>query len=171
MTLSKQDFFSPTVGRLSFDGVVYAIVGLVREYPGAPFRISVGTDSEEILGHVKFMTVIHVWRIGHGARAFRTEGNGSEIKTGTPKNFRPRIYEEILRTATLAQELRSALREAFGDPNLEDIEVHADVSETGGTSSMLREVIGMLKGYGFADALIKIKPEAYAASAVADHYI
>ena len=98
-------------------------------------------------------------------------GNGNEIKTGTPKNFRPRIYEEILRTATLAQELRSALREAFGNPNLDNIEVHADVSETGGTSQMLKEVIGMLKGYGFADTVIKIKPEAYAASAVADHYI
>jgi predicted RNase H-related nuclease YkuK (DUF458 family) len=36
---------------------------------------------------------------------------------------------------------------------------------------MIREVIGMLKGYGFSDALIKLKPEAYAASAVADRYI
>lgn len=170
MTVSNQIFFSPTSGRMTFSQVVDGIVDLVREFSGVPFRISVGTDSEEMLGQTKFVTVVHVWRVGHGARAFRVEGNGGEHQGG-PKNFRPRIYEEILRTATLAQELRSALRERFRDPNLQNIEVHADVSETGGTSVMLREVIGMLKGYGFAEELIKIKPEAYAASAVADHYI
>ncbi len=74
-------------------------------------------------------------------------------------------------TGTLTVELRTRLRELVGDDVLNTIEVHADVGETGRTSVIMREIIGMLLGYGFSLENIKWKPESVAASVVADRYI
>lgn len=173
MTVADHIFFSPTYGTLSFSQAIAHIGDIVHAAPGEPFRISVGTDSEEFSGLIKFVSVIHVWQVGHGAKAFRTEESiFPKDNRGLKKGFRQRIYEEVIRTAVLAQEVRSALRDRMGEVTLgEHLEVHADVGENGGTSVMLKEVIGMLKGYGFAEEFIKLKPESYAASAVADYYI
>jgi hypothetical protein len=170
----RQSFVSQTKGTVSFEDVINDILTEAAKPSAAPFRISVGTDSEEIGSLVKYVTIVHLWRVGRGARAYRIDAfepvksfSGRE-ETG---RFRERIWKEVLLTATLAQEIRSALRDAEASTNLADIEVHADVGTNGRSSVMIREVIGMLKGYGFSDALIKLKPEAYAASAVADRYI
>lgn len=166
-----QEFFSPTRGRLAFSHVIEDIVRETAS--GWPLRISVGTDSEEIGANAKFVTLVHLWRVGRGARAYRTE-TFEPITPGreaSRSQFRQRIWREVMLTATLAQEVRSALRDALSAPLGDAIEVHADVGENGRSSTMIREVIGVLKGYGFPDEFIKLKPEAYAASAVADHYI
>ena len=168
-----QRFFSPTKGLRDFPTVIEDIFEEVQHAAGRPLCISVGTDSEEFGETVKFVTIIHLWRVGRGARAYRTEMQETLSLAGRhgSARFRERIWREVLLTATLAQELRSALRERLGASFLEGIEVHADVGHDGGSSVMIREVIGMFKGYGFPDEVIKLKPEAYAASAVADRYI
>ena len=45
--------------------------------------------------------------------------------------------------------------------------IHADVGENGATKDMIREVIGLIGGNGFE---AKIKPEAFAATCVADRF-
>ena len=171
--IAAQPFVSATRGILDFRGVLSDILADFQNRRGRQLRVSVGTDSEEIGAFVKYVTVVHVWRVGRGARAYRIEAFEpftSASRRGTSR-FRERLWREVLLTATLAQELRSALREALGDAFLDDLEVHADIGLQGGSSVMIREIIVMLKGYGFADELIKLKPEAYAASTVADRYI
>lgn len=171
--IEHQTFLSPTRGVCRFGEVVADIIAEAKKDAARPLRISVGTDSEEIGIIAKYVAIVHLWRVGRGARAYRMEVS-EPILPGHPEDsgrFRHRIWSEVLLTATLAQELRSALRDALDLPLCEILEVHADVGEHGRSSTMIREVIGMLKGYGFSDELIKLKPEAYAASAVADHYI
>lgn len=168
----RQRFYSPTKGKLRFSEVMGDIAQEVRGFAGE-VKVSVGTDSEEIHGVVKYVSLIHMWRVGNGARAYRTQTSDA-LRIFAPRGlarFRDRIWKETMLTATLAQEVRSGLREKLRTEFLFDIEVHADVGEHGGSSQMIREVIGMFKGYGFQDGLIKLKPEAYAASCVADRYI
>lgn len=168
----EQIFLSPSYGKYAFSEMLSRIATELREYPGAAFFVSVGTDSEELQGLVKLVSAVVVWRVGHGAHAYRTETTSMlPEKMAKQARMRERILQEILLTGTLAQELRSALRKMVGDEALPDVEVHADVGPNGGTSVMMREVIGMLRGYGFSEDEIKVKPEAYAASSVADHYI
>jgi predicted RNase H-related nuclease YkuK (DUF458 family) len=45
--------------------------------------------------------------------------------------------------------------------------IHADVGENGVRKDMIKEVIGLIRGNGFE---AKIKPEAFAASVVADRF-
>ena len=42
-----------------------------------------------------------------------------------------------------------------------------DIGRNGPTKDMIKEVVGMIKGSGY---MVRIKPEAYAASTVADRY-
>lgn len=170
--LEDLKFFSPLRGTLSFPAMVEDIALESQLLPQAQFRILVGTDSESVDGAAKFVTVVVLWHVGHGARAFRTVTN--DVKLTGPEDYKidARIRRETMLTGMLAQELRSALRDIFGDNGvLERLEVHADVGPNGKTSKMMQEVIGVLKGYGFPDACIRIKPEAMAASSVADRYI
>jgi predicted RNase H-related nuclease YkuK (DUF458 family) len=45
--------------------------------------------------------------------------------------------------------------------------IHADIGENGATKDMIKEVTGLIWGNGFEP---KIKPEAFAATTVADRY-
>ena len=48
-----------------------------------------------------------------------------------------------------------------------NLEIHVDIGENGRTKEMIDEVVGMIIGSGLA---VRIKPQAYAASSVADKY-
>ncbi|KKR47034.1 MAG: hypothetical protein UU22_C0033G0010 [Parcubacteria group bacterium GW2011_GWA2_40_8] len=167
----QQPFLSITSGPCTFSEVIQAIVQSYNFNPTENFKVSVGTDSEEVSGVVKFVTAIVLWRVGHGARAWRT------VSWGDPKEYKKtgwnpkRIYEEVVLTGTLTVELRSQLHKILGESVSNNIEVHADVGESGRTSVLMREIIGMLLGYGFPLQNIKWKPESIAASVVADRYI
>lgn len=169
--ISQQPFLSITSGPCTFSEVVESVVQAYNLNPKDNFKVSVGTDSEEINGEVKFVTAIVLWRIGHGARAWRT------VSWGDPKEYKKtgwnpkRIYHEAVLTGTLTVELRGYLREMLGENISDNVEVHADVGESGRTSLIMREIIGMLLGYGFPLENIKWKPESFAASVVADRYI
>jgi len=167
----QQPFLSITSGPCTFVEVLEAIVQNYKENPQDNFKVSVGTDSEEVSGDVKFVTAIVLWRVGHGARAWRAVIWG-DPKDGKKTGWNPkRIYKEVVLTGTLTVELRAQLRKLLGEEISNNIEVHADVGETGRTSVLMREIIGMLLGYGFPLQNIKWKPESIAASVVADRYI
>ncbi|MBI4999218.1 hypothetical protein HZB97_00420, partial [Candidatus Gottesmanbacteria bacterium] len=48
-----------------------------------------------------------------------------------------------------------------------DVEIHVDIGEYGPTKEMINEVVGMIRGSGFA---VQIKPDSYGASKVADRH-
>ena len=48
-----------------------------------------------------------------------------------------------------------------------NLEIHVDVGEHGDTREMIKEIVGMVTGNGF---VAKTKPDAYAASYVADKH-
>lgn len=164
-------FHSPTQGRVTFKKLVDDVRREASKDAAQPLRICVGSDSEEVPSGVKFVAVVLLWRVGRGARAYYytyiDEKMDLTERTGTAR-FRERIWQEIMLTATLAAELRTNLFDQFKGEIPTDVEVHADVGERGGTSVMLREVIGLLQGYGFAEDEIFIKPDALAAASVAD---
>lgn len=48
-----------------------------------------------------------------------------------------------------------------------DIQIHVDIGHNGETRTMINEVTGMIRGSGYD---IKIKPDSFGASKVADKY-
>lgn len=137
--------------------VLEEIVGFVKEDPQRKYRIIVSSDSpgEEGKGLiVPFTTAIIIHRIGRGGRVIIHKTEREDIYS-----FRDRIYQETVLSVTLAQELRTGLKNYIDEDYLlsENFEIHADVGENGKTRQMIREVVGMITGNGFN---AKIKPEA-----------
>ncbi len=124
------------------------------------YRILVGTDSEIQENGVEFISVIVVHRVGYGARYF-----WKKINVKRKMDLFTRLWEE----ANLSLEISKEILEELIKERLEfDFELHLDLSTTGKSKSVVKEIINLVKGYGFE---VKIKPEAYAASKIADHLL
>jgi predicted RNase H-related nuclease YkuK (DUF458 family) len=153
-------FHSPTKGLMELDRVVEEILGYIKEQPDRKYSIVVGTDSYPS-GSVDYVTAIVVHRQGRGGRYFWKK----EHQQGKTPVMRHRIYQETTHSIKTAQDLikKLNLKKLAGY----DFAIHIDVGNSGSTRDMINEVVGMVKGNGFT---AMTKPEAYAASTVADRY-
>lgn len=159
----SQTFQSPSRGPMSFVEVVADVAGYVAAETGVRHRVVVGTDSQNRDGGVDFVSVVVVHRQGRGGRYFwRRFRSGKKFH-----QLRDKIYEEALLSLSLAQEFTMALKAQITPSVAYDFEIHVDVGENGPTRDMIREVVGMIRGNGFA---VKIKPEGYGAFVVADKH-
>ena len=159
MTTASQ-IYSPSRGPIAFDDMIEDIVGIMEQDADYAYEVIVGTDSHPSLGDTDFVTAIIVRRVGKGGRYF-----WSRSCEGLYRELSQRIYREAL----LSFEWAKAIMEALGKRTLLDfnLEIHVDVGRNGKTRSLIDGVVGMIVGGGFP---VKIKPEAYAASSVADKY-
>lgn len=152
--------YSPSRGPIAFDDMVEDIVSIMEQDTDYAYEVIVGTDSHPSLGDTDFVTAIIVRRVGKGGRYF-----WSRSSEGRYRELSQRIYREAL----LSFEWAKAIMEALGKRTLMDfnLEIHVDVGRNGKTRSLIDGVVGMIVGGGFP---VKIKPDAYAASSVADKY-
>ncbi len=153
-------FYSPTKGPMAFEEVVEEIVAEMEAAPDERYQIVVGTDSHSGFGGMDFVTAIILHKVGKGGRYFWRRVSEPRVHS-----LRQKIYRE----ATLSFELAKALMEELEarTPLDYDLEIHVDVGTRGPTRELIDEVVGMIVGSGFA---VKTKPDAYAASTVADKH-
>jgi len=148
--------------RLNIPQVAAEIGHFIRMAPSFRYVVGVGTDSERIAGgNADFVTAIVVRRVGNGGRYFWKRMAGGPFHT-----LRDRIIQEVLFSIETAGEILSELRK-ISDVDF-DFEVHADVGARGETKEMMSEVVGMIRAYNYE---VKVKPESYAATNVADRHV
>lgn len=153
-------FQSPTLGALPFERVVDEIVAMLATDPQAAYELIVGTDSQTYYDSAEYVSAIVVHRKGKGGRYF-----WRRYTERRPRSLRERIYREAWLSYEVAQELIGALREreVLGF----HLEIHVDVGRSGRTRELVEEVVGMIIGTGLP---VRTKPDAYAASTVADKH-
>lgn len=163
MDTNETIFNSWTKGRLTLEEMIGEMNSYIRSKPDHSYQIIVGSDSAST-NPVNVVTAVTIWRVGNGGIHFWFDGDKKTFHT-----LHDRIYEETIRSLTLAQELRTRLRETLGEEALWDgkINIHIDVGENGPTKELIDRVVGMVKGYGFQAV---IKPAAFGASTVADKH-
>jgi uncharacterized protein len=151
------EFISPTHGKLSFDRMFQQIVRYMQDEPGQRYNLIIGTDS--LLGDdTCFVTAIIIHRIGHGGRYFYHKFRNRKIES-----LRQRIlYETSLSLETASQVSAQLAQNGFSEL---PVEIHLDVGDRGETKRIIREVVGMVQGSGYAAIT---KPDSYGASNVAD---
>jgi len=153
-------FYNPHAGPLSFDEVVAALVGEMEADPKSRYEILVGTDSSTGTEMIDLVSAIVIHKIGKGGRYFWTRRREPKLPS-----LRQKIWREAWLSFELAQQLLARLAAVSLLPF--NLEIHVDIGENGRTKTMIDEVVGMIIGSGFA---VRIKPQAYAASSVADKY-
>lgn len=158
-------FISPTKGKMKFEKVVEDLIDFVLEQPEEVYRIIVGTDSEG-KEMPDFVSAIVILRKGKGGRYF-----WKKIRNQKKYTLRTRIYEETMLSLKLAMKLRERIEkrlEKIRPKNYKNLEIHTDIGQIGETREMIKEIVGMVRGNGFE---VKIKPEAFGATSVADYYL
>lgn len=124
------------------------------------YRLLVGSDSECFENKIDFITVIVVHRVGVGARYFwHREVIFKNL------GLHERLWNEAILSLNVAQEILRILTNEKLDFQFE---VHLDLSTNGKSSSIVKEIINLVRSYGFE---VKIKPHSYAASKIADRLI
>ncbi len=154
-------FHSPTWGDITLPSVRTHILGFIKEDIQRVYRLVIGTDSQTKNGDgVDFVTAIVIHRVGAGGIYFWK-------RTCLVKRLvlRERMYEEAARSLETADNVLALLKsDGF---TRYDVEIHVDIGSFGPTRDMISEIVGMIRGVGYA---VKIKPESFAASKVADKY-
>jgi uncharacterized protein len=180
-------FQSPTKGSLDLVEVIRELINFKKENPENKYRIAIGTDSETRERGVEFVCVVAIHRIGKGGRYF-----WFKIYDERKLDFRTRIYQEAVISLALAGGLLEKELEMHGmdidmdksvnevfrslEDNIEEnsekeiiftneLEIHVDIGTVGPTKEMIKEIVGMVKGSGF---FVKIKPDSFAATSLAD---
>ena len=154
-------FQSPTHGPLELSQIREKILLFLAGDPEKKYQLVVGTDSQPHNGEgVDFVTAIVVHRIGVGGIYFWKH-------TVNKKHYvlRQRMYEEATMSLDMAETVLALLHK--DGVTKYDVEIHVDIGQYGDTREMIQEIVGMIRGSGYR---VKIKPESYAASKVADRY-
>jgi len=161
-------FHNPTRGEITLKEVMDEIKRYMKKDPTKLYEIVIGCDSpseEEPF----FPLAIVVRRKGQGGRFFLKKIKYNNEQKFT--NWKMRILEEVILSCRLGNYLKENFIEELENSkenfNFVFDYIHADVGKNGITKDMIKEVTGLIRGNGFKP---KIKPEAFAASCVADRY-
>ena len=155
----KWSFRSPTHGDISFGNLFEMLTEYVEEEPDSSYNVIVGSDSF-VAEETVFVTAVVIHRVGHGGRYFYNKQRHRKIKS-----MRQRIYYET----SLSLEVAALLCERLADNGCSHLplEIHLDVGTNGASKEIIKEVVGMVTGSGFAAVT---KPDSYGAMKVADRH-
>ncbi len=162
-------FFNPTKGSINFDQVLREIQSYMFESTNDNYEVIVGCDSPSEK-RPDFPIAIVVLRKGKGGRFFLKKTDYSILSRKEFGSWKERILEEVFLSCQLAVTLKEELTFLINDENCPEYQfeyIHADIGKNGITKSMIKEVTALIRGNGFKP---KVKPEAFAASIVADRY-
>ena len=164
---SKTIFLNPKGNSFDLDHLLRTVKDYIALYPDKKYEIIIGTDSRKVLNEATFVTSVVIRRVGNGGIFFYTKSREKNLST-----MRERIWRETMLSITLAQEIRSKIKdilgeELFWDKKVEFSHIHLDVGKNGPTRDLIDGVTGIVKGFGFEPV---IKPYAYGAFVVADLY-
>lgn len=152
-------FISPTRGAVTLETMVADIVNYVSQDKTAEYKLIIGTDSHTKQG-THMVTAIIIQRVGKGARYFYRHSYHL-----TMRSLRQKLFHETALSLDVVHALRECLMRSFLVGMR--IEIHVDAGYAGATRELIREVIGMVVANGL---VAKVKPNSFAASAVADRY-
>jgi len=153
---------------LSFPQVAQKIKEFIEEDPQASYKLTIGSDSEvkseeKNRKNLEIITAIVIYREKYGGRYF-----WSKKKIKTLATLREKIYQEVLMSVDAAKYLVPEFKAKLkGDLPKYELEIHIDVGEKGDTREMIREVVGLVAGFGYT---ARTKPYSYAASNIADRH-
>lgn len=156
---SYRDFISPTFGRLTLDEMFGRAVEYIHSDPSRKYNLIIGTDSF-VNTETLFVSAVVIHRVGHGGRYFYSRNRRK--KTGS---MRHRLFCE----ATMSIELASIIRTKLNENGFRKlpVEIHLDVGDNGASREIIREVVGMVTGSGYA---ARTKPDSFGATKVADRH-
>lgn len=153
-------FMNPSLGKISLDEIIADIKNYLLEDPSATYKIVIGTDSQTSSKSTVFVTVLIIHRVGKGTRFYYLKRRKEQYRN---------LYQKIYYETQLSLELMDLLKDHGMTALIAEwpIEIHLDIGTRGETKKLIHEIHGWVSSLGYD---VKIKPESYGASAVADRF-
>ncbi|WLR43197.1 ribonuclease H-like YkuK family protein [Bacillus carboniphilus] len=165
------NFYNVSENCMSFHTVIERLKAFICKDPLNMFVLSIGTDSHVHQKETRFITAIHLHRVGKGA-------------WGCLKNFHVKreiksIHEKISTETALSQEIAILFLDSYLNELMELIiplidegadlrfEIHLDIGKKGVTKEFIHEMTGRIRAMGIE---AKIKPDSYTAFCYANKY-
>ncbi|KEZ53988.1 ribonuclease H-like YkuK family protein [Metabacillus indicus] len=164
-------FYNVSEGNMSFEAMIHKIKSFLKKDPRSTYLLSIGTDSQVHQTETKFITAVHVHRLGKGAW-------GCLKNTVIPRPMTS-LHEKISMETTLSQELAYAFTSVYlaelaeilipySDEGADlTFEIHLDIGRKGVTKDLIQEMTGRIQAMGLE---AKIKPDSYTAFSYANRF-
>jgi predicted RNase H-related nuclease YkuK (DUF458 family) len=164
-------FYNVSESQMSFQTVIERIKGFILKDPRSEYVLSIGSDSHVHQKETKFITAIHLHRVGKGAWGC--------LKVHSEKRPIISVREKISMETALSQEIAYYfITKYLSDltdlliPYAEEgadllFEIHLDIGRKGMTKELIQEMTGRIEAMGVE---AKIKPDSYAAFSYANRY-
>lgn len=154
-------FHSQTFGICAPDELRRHIKTYMAGDPDRSYRLVIGTDSQAKNGSATdFVVAFIIHRVGAGGIYF-----WKRIVESKQYVLKQRMYQEAIYSLQAAEDFLVLLQKD-GITKF-DLEIHVDIGMAGDTREMITEIVGMVRSSGF---VVKTKPDAFAASKVADRH-
>ncbi len=152
---------SPTYGKVDLYSLKQIVTRYMSQDKKGKYDIIVGTDSQKVRGNgYDFITAFIVHHVGFGGIYFwRRQQLGRQI------SLKERIYQEAIMSLETSESFVVFLK-SNGIARY-NIQIHVDIGKNGDTRELIQEVTGMIRGSGYE---VKIKPDSFGASKVADRH-
>jgi uncharacterized protein len=164
-------FYNVSEKQMTFQAVIEHIKGFILKDPRSEYVLSIGSDSHVHQNETKFITAIHLHRVGKGAWGC--------LKSYSVKRPILSVREKISMETALSQEVASYfiskylgvltdLLIPFADEGADLLfEIHLDIGRKGLTKELIQEMTGRIEAMGIE---AKIKPDSYTAFSYANRY-
>ena len=152
-------------GWFDCDKIAKIIFDYIVEQPEETYEVVIGTDSQNH-ERTKISKVIAARRIGHGGKVFYKNEFGDRID-----DLRQKIYEETQQSLSIANEVVEKVEMLFLENEIDieqmnvSFQIHCDIGRYGKTQTLIKDITSWVQSLGFE---VQIKPDSWAASAVAD---
>jgi hypothetical protein len=152
---------SPTYGKVDLERLRQIVSNFMAADKNAKYEIVVGTDSQKIQNNkYDFVSALVIHRVGWGGIYF-----WKRIVQDKKISLKERIYQEATMSLTTSENFVSFFK--TNGISKYNLQIHVDIGPNGETRELINEVVGMIRGSGYE---VKIKPDSYGASKVADRY-
>ncbi|MBE4908919.1 ribonuclease H-like YkuK family protein [Bacillus luteolus] len=164
-------FYNVSEKDMDFELVLTRMKDFMKKDPRSRYVLSIGTDSHVHQTETRFITAIHLHRVGKGAWGC--------LRNYNVKRPLKSIREKISLETSFSQEIAYL----FSPEDLADlteiilpyadegadltIEIHLDIGSRGATKELIQDMTGRITAMGLE---AKIKPESYAAFSYANRY-
>ncbi len=161
-------FKSKTYGEVEIRQIAKIIKKKLEENPEQRFVLAVGSDSQNTF-ETRMVQVIVLPQVGTGGIFFYNSARLKQIKT-----LREKLLKETEYSLEVANELLCELERLFDLENFDytaypvELQFHCDIGYSGKSGLIVRDLLGYVKGMLQESFEIFIKPNAFAASCIAD---
>src|SRR3989344_5235345 len=154
-------YHSPTYGQVDLEKLKNIVSDFMKVDKKGKYEIIVGTDSQKKENNkYDFVSALIIHRVGWGGIYF-----WKRIVQDKKISLKDRIYQEAIMSLESSENFVIFFK--TNGISKYDIQIHVDIGHNGETRDLITEVVGMIRGSGYE---VKIKPDSYGASKVADRY-